>query len=138
MLLGAATPDLDVDVRMQKNKKVWCFGTRSRWMFLAGTKVGPNGRKGGPSEFPVEEDNSCSIVISVDSAVGTLSVKIVGGDDLGVVIDSLPKNEKLHLAVGTGKPECKVTLLPPNSDAQLRENFDSFDEESSGSLPEQA
>ena len=52
-----------------------------------------------------------TLAVTVDSASGTLAVRIVGGEDLGIVIDSLPKQERLHLAVGTYDDSCKITLL---------------------------
>ena len=72
-----------------------------------------NGRTSGPRAFPVP----CTLEVTVNSANGTLALRVVGGEDLGVVIDTLPKQEPLHLAVGTGSGSCKVTLLTSEAGA---------------------
>ena len=106
VLLAAATSDLDLDVNMSFNKRVWGCWLCYRYIFLAG-EISGDGRTAGPVEFPVP----CTLEVTVNSANGTLALRIVGGEDLGVVIDTLPKQQPLHLAVGTGDDECKVTLL---------------------------
>jgi hypothetical protein len=91
VVLAAATPDLDLDVQMQHNKRVWCCQLSNRTIYLAGEYVS-DGRKAGPGEFPVP----CTLEVTVNSANGTLALRIVGGEDLGVVIGTLPKQQPLH------------------------------------------
>ena len=53
-------------------------------------------------------------------------MRLIGFEDFGVIIDSLPTDEPLHLAVGTGKKECRITLLSPEeTDAKAKEYLSS-------------
>jgi hypothetical protein len=81
--LGAATPDLDLDVIMGGTGRVWCCYLYSRDIFLA-WEIADAGRRAGPDIFPVP----CALEITVNSANGTLALHIAGGEDLGVVIDA--------------------------------------------------
>jgi len=111
--LGAATPDLDLDVAMFKNKRVWYCNLYNRNIYLAGKPV-RGGRRAGYDDFVVP----CTLEVTVNSANGTLALCVVGGGDLGVVIDAtLPKQQPLHLVVGSCDQRCKVTLLTPEAEA---------------------
>jgi hypothetical protein len=113
--LGAGTAGIDRARRMVVDlwdridggpQPSWGVELWDRYVFRRGECVW-NGREAGPDSFPVP----CVLRVAVDSSAGTLSFAIAGGNDLGVVVDQLPTDEPLHLAVGTAKPRCMVTLL---------------------------
>jgi hypothetical protein len=123
-LLGAASAGIDRTEPMTRRMELmdfsgqpfWGFHLRSRSIYRRGERV-RGGRGRGPDEFEL----SCTLRLTIDSSAGTLSIAIAGGDDLGVVVDQLPTDEPLHLAVGTCDHRCRVTLLEsdPTGTAEL-------------------
>ena len=109
--LGAATAGIDRSRGMADSfggpQPSWGIALGYRDVFRRGEWVEGGGREAGPDKFPVP----CVLRVTIDSGAGTLSVAIAGGEDLGVVVDQLPTNEQLHLAVGTFHDDCRVTLL---------------------------
>ena len=58
--------------------------------------------------FPVP----CVVRVTIDGGAGTLSMSIVGGEDLGVVVSGLPTDVALHLAAGTGEDSSFSPVWP--------------------------
>jgi hypothetical protein len=115
--LGAATAGIDRTTGMDSpGQPFWGFRLLNRSVYRPGKRV-RDGRGAGPDEFELP----CTLRLTIDSIAGTLSVAIVGGDDLGVVVDQLPTDEPLHLAVGTYVRACRITLLDgePTGTAEL-------------------
>ena len=111
VLLGAATAGIDRTEHLVGGPQPsWGVILRNRGVFHGSEWVG-DGREAGPDRF----SDSCVLRVAIDSGAGTLSISIVGGDDLGVVIDQLPNDEPLHLAVATDSGDCRVTLLDGES-----------------------
>lgn len=103
--IGAASRDCDLHLSMTKNTGIWCCWLYDRSIFKAGKWI-EDGRTKGPDSFLMPSE----IIATIDTTNGTLAMKVVGGEDLGVVISSLPVNRPLHLSVGSGSEKCKITL----------------------------
>ena len=58
-----------------------------------------------------------------------MSLRVLGGVDVGVVIDTLPEQQRFHLVVATGRGLPKVTLLSKaEAEAEVLKSF-TFDED---------